>query len=364
MDGDASHRTWLLVKALLDCGMGPTLLGCGRCARGGRGAGSVSPGVIAQVALTSAIPILEAKNAYTHSSSIACRPFQLYIVNIMRGCGETDERLDGSLSVRSLSTPSSFFSFISIAGLVFLASGIRGTRRAGHGRAGIHALVRGGWRARAALGLAPAMYVRIPPHAALHFCAVSYEYSCWVYAWCIALFPIPLRTVYAGSSMVGTGLMLLSCSSSGAGVGTVRQGVRGVCGQNVLWEGYCARRGIRVRVLEEECLSRAAALENCRDFTIQGGTFNVSSTTMEESPGNFRIVKLGDLNLLDEIDKDNVVEWHPIHRKKTGVVVRYLKVVVGTRRTYRARIFGSQDPMTAIVYNDAQFEQVRHHLHV
>jgi hypothetical protein len=50
-----------------------------------------------------------------------------------------------------------------------------------------------------------------------------------------------------------TGLMLLSCSSSGAGVGTVRQGVRGVCGQNVLWEGYCARRGIRVRVLEEEC---------------------------------------------------------------------------------------------------------------
>jgi hypothetical protein len=59
--------------------------------------------------------------------------------------------------------------------------------------------------------------------------------------------------VYTGPSMVGTGLMLLSCSSSGAGVGTVRQGVRGVCGQNVLWEGYCARRGIRVRVLEEEC---------------------------------------------------------------------------------------------------------------
>jgi hypothetical protein len=42
VDGDA-HRTRLLVKALLDCGMGPTLLGCGRCVRGGRGAGSVSP---------------------------------------------------------------------------------------------------------------------------------------------------------------------------------------------------------------------------------------------------------------------------------------------------------------------------------
>jgi hypothetical protein len=69
-------------------------------------------------------------------------------------------------------------------------------------------------------------------------------------------------------------------------------------------------------------------------------------------------VKLGDLNLLDEIDKHDVVEWHPVHRKKTGVVVRYLKVVVGARRIYRARIFGSQDPMTAFVYNDAQFEQV------
>ncbi|KAJ7846535.1 hypothetical protein B0H13DRAFT_2362950 [Mycena leptocephala] len=84
VDGDASHRTRLLVKALLDCGMGPTLLGCGRCARGGHGAGSVSPGVIAQVALTSAIPILEAKNASTPSLTIARRPFRLYIVNIVR----------------------------------------------------------------------------------------------------------------------------------------------------------------------------------------------------------------------------------------------------------------------------------------
>jgi hypothetical protein len=81
-------------------------------------------------------------------------------------------------------------------------------------------------------------------------------------------------------------------------------------------------------------------------------------------PADFRVVKLGDLNLLDEIDKRNVVEHHPIRRKKTGVVVRYLKVVVGTRRTYRARIFGSQDPMTAVVYNDAQFEQASHNLHL
>jgi hypothetical protein len=71
-------------------------------------------------------------------------------------------------------------------------------------------------------------------------------------------------------------------------------------------------------------------------------------------------VKLGDLNLLDEIDKHNVVEWHPVHRKKTGVLVRHVKVVVGTRRIYRARMFGSQDPMTVAVYADHhQFEQAR-----
>lgn len=75
-------------------------------------------------------------------------------------------------------------------------------------------------------------------------------------------------------------------------------------------------------------------------------------------------MKLGDLNLLDEIGKYNVVERRPVPHKRTGAVVRHIKVVVGTRRTYRARIFGSQDPMTAVVYNDAQFEQVSHNLHV
>ncbi|KAJ7846516.1 hypothetical protein B0H13DRAFT_1907719 [Mycena leptocephala] len=107
---------------------------------------------------------------------------------------------------------------------------------------------------------------------------------------------------------------------------------------------------------------RLSTLENCRDFTIQGGTFNVS-TTVEQPQGNFRVVKLGDLNLLDKISEYNVVERHPVHRKKTGVVVRHVEVVVGTRKIYRARIFGSQDPMTAVVHNDAQFEQARHHLH-
>ncbi|KAJ7826339.1 hypothetical protein B0H13DRAFT_2680710 [Mycena leptocephala] len=102
--------------------------------------------------------------------------------------------------------------------------------------------------------------------------------------------------------------------------------------------------------------TRVSALENCRDFTIQGGTFNVS-TTVEQSLGNFRVVKLGDLNLLDEVYKYNVVERRPVHHRRMGAVVRHIKVLVGTRRVYRARIFDSQNPMTAVVYNDPQFEQ-------
>ncbi|KAJ7930791.1 hypothetical protein B0H13DRAFT_2264099 [Mycena leptocephala] len=167
--------------------------------------------------LTGAIRILEGKNASTH---IACWPFRLSIVNEYRRL----RRPYPAGSVRALLSR-------------WIARGAEGAAREAR-YVGVGKTDEGArWEP---VGLAPAMYVRIPPHAALHFCAVSYGYSCWVYAWCIALFPIPLRTVYAGSSMVGTSLMLLSCSSSGAGVGTVRQGVRGVCGQNVLWEGYYA----------------------------------------------------------------------------------------------------------------------------
>jgi hypothetical protein len=44
--------------------------------------------------------------------------------------------------------------------------------------------------------------------------------------------------------------------------------------------------GTTSQSLRNADVPRAAALdsENCRDFTIQGGTFNVS-TTVEQSPG-------------------------------------------------------------------------------
>ncbi|KAJ7930741.1 hypothetical protein B0H13DRAFT_2309359 [Mycena leptocephala] len=122
--------------------------------------------------------------------------------------------------------------------------------------------------------------------------------------------------VYTGPSMVGMGMMLLSCSSS-SGVGAER----GVCGEYARQEDGAFVRSvewqealigehqnpqlslslfrthlIRWSLLNPESPSevsmstvvqetRAAALENCRDFTIQGGTFNVSSTTVDQPQG-------------------------------------------------------------------------------
>jgi hypothetical protein len=75
-------------------------------------------------------------------------------------------------------------------------------------------------------------------------------------------------------------------------------------------------------------------------------------------------VNLGDLILYNEIDKQNLVEHRPICRKRTGAVIRRVKVVVGTRRIHRARIFGHQDPMTVVVDNDFRFEQASHPLNL
>ncbi|KAJ7343850.1 hypothetical protein DFH08DRAFT_937668, partial [Mycena albidolilacea] len=85
--------------------------------------------------------------------------------------------------------------------------------------------------------------------------------------------------------------------------------------------------------------TRISALENCHDFIIKGGTFSFSAAE-DRLQSDFRVVKLDDLNLLDEIGKYNVVERRAIHHKRTGIVDRHIEVIIGTQRIYRARIFG------------------------
>ncbi|KAJ6578286.1 hypothetical protein B0H19DRAFT_1230086 [Mycena capillaripes] len=79
---------------------------------------------------------------------------------------------------------------------------------------------------------------------------------------------------------------------------------------------------------------------------------NLLNTTSGEPQSEFRVVNLGDLNLLDEIGDQKVVERRPTNER--SMCTRS----VTARRIYSARIFGSQDPMTAVVYNSPQFEQI------
>ncbi|KAJ6563965.1 hypothetical protein B0H19DRAFT_74521 [Mycena capillaripes] len=78
---------------------------------------------------------------------------------------------------------------------------------------------------------------------------------------------------------------------------------------------------------------------------------NLLGTTSDQPQSQFRPVNLGDLNLLEEIDNQGVIERRPTHqgRTRTGSVT--------IQRIYKARIFGNQDPMTAIVYDGPKFEQ-------
>ncbi|KAJ7652273.1 hypothetical protein B0H17DRAFT_1215017 [Mycena rosella] len=95
-------------------------------------------------------------------------------------------------------------------------------------------------------------------------------------------------------------------------------------------------------------------LKNCRNFTIAGGTFNVWEQP-RSPPSDFRSVQLGDLNLLTQMGKEEALTSDVVERRGPGLVQR--KAIVGTRKVYRARIFGSQDPMMAVVYEGSQFEK-------
>ncbi|KAJ7462951.1 hypothetical protein FB451DRAFT_1404111 [Mycena latifolia] len=91
--------------------------------------------------------------------------------------------------------------------------------------------------------------------------------------------------------------------------------------------------------------------DHCSNFTISGGTFNIWERPASPR-SDFRSIRLGDLNLLKQVGAVQTLKSDVIDRRGEMSVVR--NVVVGTRRVYRARIFGSQDPMTAVVYEGSR----------
>ncbi|KAJ7779727.1 hypothetical protein B0H16DRAFT_1499679 [Mycena metata] len=109
-------------------------------------------------------------------------------------------------------------------------------------------------------------------------------------------------------------------------------------------------------------------LDHCNNFTIYGGTFNNYApegprVTQDVEPPlspNFHSIRLGDLNLLKEIGKQQIVKYSDIHRRKTGVLVRRECEVVGCRRIYRASVVGTPaTQLTAVIDEGTDLEKWR-----
>ncbi|KAJ6483398.1 hypothetical protein C8R45DRAFT_1075596 [Mycena sanguinolenta] len=104
-----------------------------------------------------------------------------------------------------------------------------------------------------------------------------------------------------------------------------------------------------------------AILNNCQNFTISGGTFTTQVNASDLDESDFRRVRLGDLRLLKEVAKQNIVEYHEVLHKKTKAVKCRVPRVVGLRQIHQARVHGSREEFTAVVYQGSGFEKHRAH---
>ncbi|KAJ7218451.1 hypothetical protein GGX14DRAFT_390220 [Mycena pura] len=93
--------------------------------------------------------------------------------------------------------------------------------------------------------------------------------------------------------------------------------------------------------------------DRCSNFTITGSSFNISHNLSPSTPDEeFRSIRPGDINLLSQVGKKEIVEHRAVWRKGRSGTVR---VVTGTRETYHARIFPSQDTFTVVKYEGSSF---------
>jgi hypothetical protein len=67
---------------------------------------------------------------------------------------------------------------------------------------------------------------------------------------------------------------------------------------------------------------------------------------------------MGNLKLVKEVAKQNIVEYREIPHKRTRVMKHRVPEVVGVRRIHLARVHGSQEDFTAVVYEGSDFEKV------
>ncbi|KAF7358107.1 hypothetical protein MVEN_00858800 [Mycena venus] len=112
--------------------------------------------------------------------------------------------------------------------------------------------------------------------------------------------------------------------------------------------------------LPNQSCSRSVMFDHCSNFVIKGGTFNTLGRPREpEYDADYRAIRVGDINLLSLVTENEIFEHRVVrHRKRPGRIRREW-VVTGRRQAYHARIFGSQEVFTAVVYEDVDFSSLK-----
>ncbi|KAJ7840922.1 hypothetical protein B0H14DRAFT_2783815 [Mycena olivaceomarginata] len=105
---------------------------------------------------------------------------------------------------------------------------------------------------------------------------------------------------------------------------------------------------------------RSIMFDRCNNFTLNGGTFNIFGRPGE--PGHdtdYRTIHVGDINLLSLITEEDIVENRVVEHRRRPNRIRLQRVIAGRKKAYHARIFGSQDVFTAVVYEGIDFSSLK-----
>ncbi|KAJ7464888.1 hypothetical protein B0H11DRAFT_2240316 [Mycena galericulata] len=99
--------------------------------------------------------------------------------------------------------------------------------------------------------------------------------------------------------------------------------------------------------LEQHTMS--AFFHNSKNFVVTGGTFTNTNQVAPRTPSDFRVIPIGDLNLLKEIK-----------RASGSLVVRRREGRASLKKMYTTRIPGLQSTMTAAVFQGDGGEELRY----
>ncbi|KAJ7050638.1 hypothetical protein C8F01DRAFT_1377404 [Mycena amicta] len=112
--------------------------------------------------------------------------------------------------------------------------------------------------------------------------------------------------------------------------------------------GQTTSNNIALLQAPSQRLPTMVMFNECSNMTINGGTFTMVQPN--EAQDDFRSICMGDINLLSLVKEDDITESRFVVNIKHPGRVHLQRVLIGTRKTYHAKIFGSQDIFTVMAY--------------